>query len=205
MLFRSVDPQVVLELLLAWNRARCRPPLSDQEVASVVSSITKLHESLEKAVQKGKLAAAELPAVKARIRTETVLAKAVSDAESFDQVLEVRDSRVRRTDGAPEGLEPAPAPEQAPEAETRSELQRDMGLLAKLPLFSGLSPALLKLLAFTSEHRAFAAGDVLFRQGDPTDGAHVVLSGELDVVHVGDDGREALLGHISPKIGRAHV
>jgi len=44
LLWHAVDPQVVLELLLSWNRLRCRPPLSDQEVASVVSSITKLHE-----------------------------------------------------------------------------------------------------------------------------------------------------------------
>jgi hypothetical protein len=34
---------VVLELLLSWNRARCRPPLDDDEVVRVVASITKLH------------------------------------------------------------------------------------------------------------------------------------------------------------------
>ncbi len=146
----------------------------------------------------------ERQAVRQRVRellprsTLVWIDKAVSDAESFDQVLEVIDSRVRRTDAPPEGVEPAAAPEQAPEAETRSELQRDMALLSKLPLFSGLSPALLKLLAFTSEHRAFAAGDVLFHQGDPTDGAYVVLSGELDAVRIADDGRETLLGHIGP-------
>ena len=44
LLWHGVDAQVTLELLLAWNRTRCRPPLSDEEVASVVSSITKLHE-----------------------------------------------------------------------------------------------------------------------------------------------------------------
>ncbi len=42
--WRGVDPQVVLELLLAWNRARCRPPLADEEVARVVESILRLHE-----------------------------------------------------------------------------------------------------------------------------------------------------------------
>jgi hypothetical protein len=45
LLWRNVDPLVALELLLAWNRMHCRPPLDDAEVASVVSSITKLHES----------------------------------------------------------------------------------------------------------------------------------------------------------------
>ncbi len=35
--------QVVLDLLQCWNRERCRPPLDDDEVASVVDSITRLH------------------------------------------------------------------------------------------------------------------------------------------------------------------
>lgn len=44
LLWHGVDPYVVLELLLPWNRERCRPPLSDQEVARTVASITKLYE-----------------------------------------------------------------------------------------------------------------------------------------------------------------
>jgi hypothetical protein len=43
LLWHGVDPEVALELLLAWNRARCRPPLSDAEVASVLRSIARLH------------------------------------------------------------------------------------------------------------------------------------------------------------------
>lgn len=44
LLWHGVDPDVVLEMLLAWNRSRCAPPLSDDEVARVVESITRLHE-----------------------------------------------------------------------------------------------------------------------------------------------------------------
>jgi hypothetical protein len=44
LLWRGVDAGVALELLLAWNRMRCRPPLSDEEVAQVVQSIARLHE-----------------------------------------------------------------------------------------------------------------------------------------------------------------
>jgi len=44
LLWHGVDPDVTLELLLAWNRIRCRPPLDDAEVAQVVASITRLHE-----------------------------------------------------------------------------------------------------------------------------------------------------------------
>jgi len=43
LLWRGVDPEVVLELMLAWNRIRCRPPLPDDEVTQVVQSITRLH------------------------------------------------------------------------------------------------------------------------------------------------------------------
>ncbi len=45
LLWHGVDPQVALELMLAWNRLRCRPPLDDAEVAHVVASITRLHEA----------------------------------------------------------------------------------------------------------------------------------------------------------------
>lgn len=43
LLWHGVDADVSLELMLAWNRLRCRPPLDDSEVASVVRSIARLH------------------------------------------------------------------------------------------------------------------------------------------------------------------
>jgi hypothetical protein len=43
LLWHQVDPEIVQELLLAWNRIRCRPPLDDTEVAQVVANIVKLH------------------------------------------------------------------------------------------------------------------------------------------------------------------
>ena len=44
LLWRGVDLDVVLELMLAWNRTHCRPPLPDEEVAQVVQSIAHTHE-----------------------------------------------------------------------------------------------------------------------------------------------------------------
>jgi hypothetical protein len=42
-LFRKyVDPYIVLDLLLAWNRCHCVPPLSDDEVAQTVDSVAGL-------------------------------------------------------------------------------------------------------------------------------------------------------------------
>ncbi len=43
LLRRGVDPEIVTELLLSWNRARCRPPLGDDEVLRVAQSIIRLH------------------------------------------------------------------------------------------------------------------------------------------------------------------
>jgi hypothetical protein len=49
LLRRGVDLDVVLELMLAWNRSHCRPPLPDAEVARVVRSIERLHAEREAA------------------------------------------------------------------------------------------------------------------------------------------------------------
>jgi hypothetical protein len=44
LLWHGVDETVALELMLAWNRERCRPPVDDAEVAQVVRNIGRLHE-----------------------------------------------------------------------------------------------------------------------------------------------------------------
>lgn len=43
LMWHGVDTTVALELLLCWNRVRCRPPLPDEEVAHVVESVSRLH------------------------------------------------------------------------------------------------------------------------------------------------------------------
>lgn len=47
LLWHGVDPDVVMELLLCWNRVRCSPPLDDDEVIRTVQSITRLHQQHE--------------------------------------------------------------------------------------------------------------------------------------------------------------
>lgn len=44
LLWHGVDPEVVTEMLLCWNRVRCHPPLEDEEVMRVASSISRLHK-----------------------------------------------------------------------------------------------------------------------------------------------------------------
>lgn len=55
LLWHAVDPGVVLELLLARNRMRCRPPLDDAEVAQVVVSIVRLHVDENRGAEPGDL------------------------------------------------------------------------------------------------------------------------------------------------------
>ena len=43
LLWHGIDPDVATELLLCWNRVRCRPPLTDDEVARAADSIMRLH------------------------------------------------------------------------------------------------------------------------------------------------------------------
>lgn len=43
LLWHGIDPDIALDLLLCWNAARCRPPLSDDEVAHTVESVARLH------------------------------------------------------------------------------------------------------------------------------------------------------------------
>lgn len=62
------------------------------------------------------------------------------------------------------------------------QLKDEVELLRRVPLFSGVAPAKLKLLAFTSDRVSFDEGQILFKQGDPGDAAYVVLSGSADVL-----------------------
>ena len=68
-------------------------------------------------------------------------------------------------------------------------LNDEVKMLKLVPLFAGVSPAKLKLLAFTSERVSYRAGDVLCRQGDTGDAAFVLLSGHADVIVDGPTGQ----------------
>lgn len=85
------------------------------------------------------------------------------------------------------------------------QLNDEVKMLRQVPLFVGVSPAKLKLLAFTSDRVVYRAGEVLFRQGDVGDAAFVILSGSADVVaessegpiKVAEVGENAIVGEIA--------
>ncbi len=57
LLWHGVDPVVACELLLCWNRVRCRPPLDDAEVARTVASIARTHDAEQRRSSSGQLLA----------------------------------------------------------------------------------------------------------------------------------------------------
>ncbi|MEI4488538.1 cyclic nucleotide-binding domain-containing protein [Frigidibacter sp. MR17.14] len=85
-------------------------------------------------------------------------------------------------------------------------LQDEVKLLQKLDLFAGIDPGRLKILAFASERCHFDPEETLFREGDESFGALVIVSGTVDVsksedgVHVlktGSDKGVAIVGQSS--------
>lgn len=60
-------------------------------------------------------------------------------------------------------------------------LKDEVEMLRRIPLFSSVAPAKLKLLAFTSDRVSYRADQALFRQGDMGDAAYVILSGTAEV------------------------
>ncbi|MFV3128133.1 cyclic nucleotide-binding domain-containing protein [Niveispirillum sp. KHB5.9] len=63
-----------------------------------------------------------------------------------------------------------------------ASLTAQVEALRRLPLFKDVETPQLKLLAFTSETACFNDGDALFRQGEESDAAYVILEGRVDMV-----------------------
>ena len=61
-------------------------------------------------------------------------------------------------------------------------IQEDVELLRRIPMFTKVEPAKLKLLAFTSERIVYEPGQDLFRQGDMADAAYIIVDGDADVI-----------------------
>jgi CRP-like cAMP-binding protein len=84
------------------------------------------------------------------------------------------------------------------------DLFQEAEMLRKVPMFGGLNPAELKLLAFTSRVVRFAPGESLMRKGDPADCAYVILEGEVEILGetsagefvIAVQGRNAVIGEM---------
>lgn len=61
-------------------------------------------------------------------------------------------------------------------------LDREVDLIRQIPILSRLSPAAQKMLCFASERVFYGAGETVFRQGDGSDAAYVIIEGSVDIV-----------------------
>jgi EmrB/QacA subfamily drug resistance transporter len=101
-----------------------------------------------------------------------------------DEALEARPAPLVRAEPlAPAPAAAAPGPQAAPLTAT--------GALAATPVFAGVSPQMLERLVASAGVVSLAAGDWLFRQGDPGDALYVVVAGRLEVLF--EDGSQELV------------
>jgi CRP-like cAMP-binding protein len=65
-------------------------------------------------------------------------------------------------------------------------LEMEMSALSSAAVFAGLNEEQLRLLAFSSERRRYGAGDFVFKAGELPEGAYVLIEGEVEIVHPGE-------------------
>lgn len=119
-----------------------------------------------------------LNAVRKRMagRTLVVAMREPQAAEDFDLIVTTAGARIESAmrAGATPAVPSAPA-------ELHQDEQAEIQALREVPMFALLDTPRLKLIAFASERVSFAAGQVLFRQGDRSDAAYIILTGTADV------------------------
>jgi CRP-like cAMP-binding protein len=70
--------------------------------------------------------------------------------------------------------------------------------LEAMPLFGELGAEDLAALAAVARTRRYQRGEVIFRQGDPGDALHILLSGRVKISSPSDTGVEAILTTLRP-------
>ena len=77
-------------------------------------------------------------------------------------------------------------------------VEETAALLARVGVFSDLGPRELEQVAAVAVPRSFAAGEVVFREGDESNTAYVVRSGHARAVRQHSDGRSITLANFGP-------
>jgi CRP-like cAMP-binding protein len=76
--------------------------------------------------------------------------------------------------------------------------QDRVGLLGRVPVFAELGPDDLALVAELCHPRRFAAGEVIFREGDASNTCYLVRSGHARALREHGDGRQLALATFGP-------
>ena len=77
--------------------------------------------------------------------------------------------------------------------ETKTPHTPDAALMAGHALFEGLAPQYLALLKDAAMLKEFAAGEVIFREGDPANRFYLILDGEVALEDPAPEGKPVLL------------
>lgn len=70
--------------------------------------------------------------------------------------------------------------------------------LSRLPLFNELAPVELERIASTATESQVTRGDTVFRRGDPCNGFHIVIYGQIKLAFISPDGNEKVVEIIGP-------
>lgn len=71
-------------------------------------------------------------------------------------------------------------------------------VLAKAPLLADLSPNELQLLAARTVRKHFVSGELLFSEGEPCNGLHIIARGKVRIFKTSVNGREQVLAVNGP-------
>ncbi len=71
-------------------------------------------------------------------------------------------------------------------------------LLAQVPLFAALTPEELRSLGVLLRRRRYAAGEVIFHEGDAGTALYIIENGEVKIVLGSAEGKEVVLGLLGP-------
>lgn len=121
------------------------------------------------------------------------------DSDKFDTLLHMSNGKlVKRKSTADDSATDTDEPDEESSA-TGGDIDQEVRLLRTIPLFSGLDPSVVKLLAFTSPRLTFKHGEVLVKQGDPGDAAYIVISGRGEIWLTTDEHQTLKLRDVHPK------
>ncbi len=77
-----------------------------------------------------------------------------------------------------------------------NHLDDALTILRRLPVFKNISLEMVKLYAYLSKREQYKAGDVIMRQGTPSDRLRLIIRGEVSITHTMVD-RELVLQELS--------
>ncbi len=88
------------------------------------------------------------------------------------------------------------SPRESKPTEPSNHLDDALTILRRLPVFKNISLEMVKLYAYLSRKEQYKKGDIILRQGTPSDRLRLIVQGDVSITHtVGD--REILLQKLS--------